>query len=705
MAILGGSPLGLINVGSNKTQTGQSNFNDGSILSVDKYNARIVSEKGNSLFSGLRLVRAWPDIKTFENTLPGAEILDEEVSSAKKTLQQQWNPSKSLHSDDVYDTSIMNIIEHLQGTKGALRTADFAYLKDVGVYPNNRLMIARRFAVPVGDNIIAPRKKNASGKFTDSAALATLISWVKPGDESFISFSFGENWDDAEADFKALMNKIGNDIFGNNSKMGGIMESLGNIVPLGGFTEITQRKVMAKLGIIDGDTADSVPAGNPNLIKEAKRRKTIPQETAGSGLNCSVSIKMTCEYELKFISGIDPTIVWMDILGVITRFGTSQNSFYGLTGKASETAEKWFTQPVEQIQAVAKLLVSEIEGIKNQLATKLQGIYESKENELTPEEEKKKVIEAEKERRLKDPAYKGKTGDAVFTDNKGDKYYELYQEGKKKKARERDLAALKKGGERILGVLGEFLRNGLNTIAKKYKIEMMGIVHALSGLPSTPWHITIGNPLRPVFCAGDMYTQSVNLTLGPHLAFNDLPSSIKAEFTLTNARPWGLGEIMAKFNSGYLRTVDTQRTFLEINPRTVGDKIVTAGIGSFGFQADTADPDELAKQQALQKSAENVGKATQDNTQNQTVTDLGKATGDGTTNTATNTATNATNATGTTTTDAGAGGNATTATNTAAGGTTNAATNTAAGGTTNVATAAAAKKTSTKAAGKKLKKK
>jgi hypothetical protein len=53
------------------------------------------------------------------------------------------------------------------------------------------------------------------------------------------------------------------------------------------------------------------------------------------------------------------------------------------------------------------------------------------------------------------------------------------------------------------------------------------------------------------------------LKLGPNLAFNDLPSSIIADFELTNARNLGMQEIMAKFNSGYLRTVDVQKTFFE----------------------------------------------------------------------------------------------------------------------------------------------
>jgi hypothetical protein len=55
----------------------------------------------------------------------------------------------------------------------------------------------------------------------------------------------------------------------------------------------------------------------------------------------------------------------------------------------------------------------------------------------------------------------------------------------------------------------------------------------MTGTPSTPWHITIGNPKRPIFSSGDMYIQDdVKVDLGPILQFNDLPSSIKCELHL-----------------------------------------------------------------------------------------------------------------------------------------------------------------------------
>jgi hypothetical protein len=56
-----------------------------------------------------------------------------------------------------------------------------------------------------------------------------------------------------------------------------------------------------------------------------------------------------------------------------------------------------------------------------------------------------------------------------------------------------------------------------------------------------------------------MLVEDVKLTLGSALAFNDLPTTIKAEFILTNARPWGLQEILASLMQEVLRTLISVR--------------------------------------------------------------------------------------------------------------------------------------------------
>jgi hypothetical protein len=232
-SILGGSPLGLIGVKSSTDANGMSTFNGGQSRNVrvkeyneNKSNASMIS--GNSLFSGSRLVRAWPNIK--DDDPKGLS----DVNDSSKT---DISTRRSLHNNSIYDTSVLNIIEKLSGTKAQLKPADFAYLKNIGVYPNNRLVVVRRFATPADDNIMVKIKDGLG-------PLATVISWI-PENENFLEISFGEEWVDSEADFKGLLTQLGEDVGLGN--LGGISGAAGNVLPLPGFTEIFQRNFLAEL--------------------------------------------------------------------------------------------------------------------------------------------------------------------------------------------------------------------------------------------------------------------------------------------------------------------------------------------------------------------------------------------------------------------------------------------------------------------------
>jgi hypothetical protein len=135
----------------------------------------------------------------------------------------------------------------------------------------------------------------------------------------------------------------------------------------------------------------------------------------------------------------------------------------------------------------------------------------------------------------------------------------------KAKAEQERAAEINKTGSIFENVRTE-IESTLTATVLKYKHDIVGVIKSLSGAPSTPWHITIGNPLRPVFCSGDMLVEDVKLSTGPDLAFNDLPARIKVEFTMKNSRPWGLQEIAGKFATGHLRTVNTIRDFSTMSP-------------------------------------------------------------------------------------------------------------------------------------------
>jgi len=544
MPVLGGSPLGLIGVKSGPTADGMSTFNGGKSrnLNVNLYNSGREADKAKlkkaglsrkdgsfSVFSGGAAIKPWGNINTTGKEENAGLGTDDSYNGVTR---------KTLHNNDVYDTSILNIVEKTAASAASLRPSDFAYLKNLGVYPNNRLIVCRRFAGPQIDNIFGIK----------SNPTVVLISWRIPG-EDFLDISFGEQWEPAQADFTEIINGIGQDIL-KMSPLGGAGGEMFSAIPLPGWSETLTRIVLAKIGVYEKNAGgDRLPAGNPNLIKEAKRRKTVAQGEAGSGLDCKVQIKVTVEYEQKFISGIDPTIVYMDILQNALRFGTSPSDNYGLRGEwgtdiiAAAKNPKLLLRKVvtalkDAVKEVKDTVVNFFKQFKAEAEAEEKEAYKAKWQADNPDQ-----TPAEESEAPKDPA---------VAQNELDEKIKAAKD-----ARE---------GESAFTKFFETIGSAISKTINKYEEAVKGVVYALTGMASTPWHVTIGNPLRPIFCSGDMYTTTVQLTMGSTLAFNDLPANIKIDFTLENARPWGLQEIMAKFNTGNIRTVNVVKDVTMLNP-------------------------------------------------------------------------------------------------------------------------------------------
>jgi hypothetical protein len=555
MPILGGSPLGLIGVSAGPSRDGMSTFNGGVTrnLNVNLYNAGREADKAKlkkaglstksgmfSVFSGGAAVSPWGNIKTTGKEENAGLGLEGDYNGVTRT---------NLHNNDVYDTSILNIVEKTAGSAAALRPSDFAYLKNLGVYPNNRLIVCRRFAGPQIDNIYGIK----------SNPIVVLITWCPPGTD-FFEITFNEEWEAAKADFTDVINGIGEDIL-KMSPLGQAGGEMFGAIPLPGFSETITRIVLAKIGVYEQNAGGNrLPAGNPNLIKDAKRRKTIAMGEPGSGLGCKFTVKVTVEYEQKFISGIDPTIVYMDIIQNALRFGTSPSDNYGLSGGFGATIIAAVKNPKLLLNAVIKILKDAITTVKETVMNFFKGF----------------VADAEAEKK--------EAGDAKFRaeNNQADPPDPEVDKNGKPIPKVPDLAAATKEFDEKtkaakdategLGLFETFFNtigSALSKTINKYEEAVKGIVYALTGLASTPWHVTIGNPLRPIFCSGDMLCDAVTLTFGSTLAFNDLPANIKLDFNLSNARPWGLQEILARFNTGNVRTVNLVKDSSGLNPQDI----------------------------------------------------------------------------------------------------------------------------------------
>lgn len=434
-----------------------------------------------------------------------------------------------IHKDDIYDTSVTGIIDYCKKYEGMkLDYADFAYLKNLGVYPNNRLMIARRFSSGVSNDLTSIKTQ----------PMATLIGWVKDG-EDFMSVSFNENWVAAEADFTDVLNDIGKDSKASSDQgtgLGSLAARAFDAIPLPGFMEGIQYEVMKKMGLSDAGIGNS-PLGNPNLIREAKRRSTVSKGEAGSGLAASISVKMIVEYEQKFINGVDPTLVYMDILQNALNFGTSDAAFQFNSAFGTGTNE-----------IIKNLISGDLAAIGKAIGEFVQSMLDAIANVG------KQLIDA-----LIDPP----SGEISKED--------------------------------IYNFVKKAFASTLGHVVSKYKVRIQGIANALTGSPSTPWHITIGNPKKPLFSSGDMLCGAVTLTVGKNLAFNDLPSYIKLEFELTNARPLGAQEIFNRFNTGKGRSyVRFNKSFVESGDIDFKDPVESKTVTKSGTQSITTYKNEVS---------------------------------------------------------------------------------------------------------------
>ena len=397
---------------------------------------------------------------------------------------------KDLYNSDYTDkySSISKIVDALQNpSKRApslkMNFHDFAYLKKLGVYPSNRLILARRFAGGADDDLV---------KYTQPPQ-AIIPSWVEDG-VSPVSISYGESWGNLttvnlsnEKSAAGVFSEFGWD----SSKVAAQLNSFAGGVSLPGFTEWLQYYFFNQAGLTDLNNLQLLPQGNPNLIRQAVRRKTAEDGTTFEGLNYLFSINIKTEYEIKYIDGIDPTLVYFDIISNLLRFGTSDAQFQfdsRFNDKARSILEKLTSGD-------AKIILEQVQDIIKSFAK----------------------------------------ASAIIVSTVWDKIIDLAKAGLAKTTGTPSLS------EAVI-----------SSQIKKYRLQFVAIIQALTGSPSGIYHVTIGHPLRPIFSSGDLYPSSegggAKITLGPELGYNNLPTTISFDVTLRNARACGLQEIYKKFS-------------------------------------------------------------------------------------------------------------------------------------------------------------
>jgi hypothetical protein len=91
----------------------------------------------------------------------------------------------------------------------------------------------------------------------------------------------------------------------------------------------------------------------------------------------------------------------------------------------------------------------------------------------------------------------------------------------------------------------------LNTVGRPSVVMMQSL---LSGEATGTWHLTVGNPFRPIAVIGNLILANTELSFGDNLSAEGFPTEIKVNCSLKHARPRSRNELEMMFNGGKQRT-------------------------------------------------------------------------------------------------------------------------------------------------------
>lgn len=474
---------------------------------------------------------------------------------------------EKIYDNDSTDTNpYIQLLKDPEFQKGSktLRPSDFSYLRDLGVYPINRLIILRRFA----EGVVVTDDLNQIGV----NPISVVIGWVKE-DLDLFNLSFNEEWDVQNK----MLHEIIADILKNEFKVGGADK----VIPSPGWTQGLLFGFLKKMGLVAEDSnAYDIPFGDPNLLREAAYRDYTKQ-----GLKSTMNITFETVYEQKLIGEFDPATAMLDTIRNLLRMGTSETRYIfsaeseilkklteAVNNKGnsvdawSEVIKKIVTAFIDATtETFSELFGKNPEDVNKEFQEKIDKGETSEETKLRSNENRMKVIETNNSKGWfdKDREEYKKLKEENKTLRETIQQKQDREQTKKSEAETNETVGMAGAAAQNNSVLssmldettttGKFLKSILASTFAKHRWPIRGSIGVMTGQPTTPWHITIGNPWSPIISAGNMIVDKIDLSAKGELGFNDMPIFVNTNISLRFGRNLGSKEIEKIFNNGYQR--------------------------------------------------------------------------------------------------------------------------------------------------------
>ena len=403
----------------------------------------------------------------------------------------------ALGENMILNPTARNIVEYASSTGGesfAYSYSDFIQMEHYGQISNDYLITLRRFAYPVGDDLLSPKMAGTKPEpiNADAPDLARAVTWLSPalGNDlkEILKFKAGFKWTEAKSEIQDAQSRqsdtgaLGSAI--DNSKYGSAIES-----GLNGFTA-AQAKKLRLAGNVD-HTKETYPNkvfGPLNIIDQVLTRD--------KGLTFDQEFKLSFHYDLKAFPGTSPKVAFMDTLANVLALTYNNAPFWGGATRFSGSGKTG--KPFGDTSLLEK---GDYAGYIGSIADTLAGM--------------------------------------------GGNFMDQLKKTAKNIA----------GGEGINKILGD--SSILENIVGGGLMKMLGgpsggdVIKAfLTGDPTGQWHLTIGNPMNPIMVCGNLALQDSEFSFEGPLGFEGFPTKMKVDITLKPGRPRDKTEIESMFNAG-----------------------------------------------------------------------------------------------------------------------------------------------------------
>lgn len=407
-----------------------------------------------------------------------------------------------------------NIIEAYRKTyNAAYKITDFIYNKYYNEIPNNYLITLRKYPMPSIDMMfsIGPPFDTTKKEYERAAqsviATATTYFGEVAGNNmnDILKFSFGTNWAEQTATISTLHSTtpgftgfgVGKSHFDwigartNNSFLGRHGLSAAGNMMVNGMTGDDPT-------LFEGVTQLKEQYANIDPWEKYGNRTKGPVDVVmkthnrDQGLNFSQDFSLKFEYSMKSLNFVNPRIAMLDIIGNMIMMGTFTGEFWGGATRFYGTGG----------------------GFGKQLG------------------DTRKLVNGDYGGYLKEVAGNVVSGLKNIAGMKDGEDYSIL-----------DIAK---------NILGGMAKNFLGSLIND-RIGKLGQAQSVPALlvddPTGYWHVVLGNPLNPILMAGNMICDSVEMSLGEGLGYDDFPMEVAFTVSLKHGKPRDAAGIENMFNA------------------------------------------------------------------------------------------------------------------------------------------------------------